>query len=48
MRLIAADPFAAEETARKFGVELMDLLDLLPQVDFLTVHTALTSTPRAA
>ena len=46
MRLLAADPFAAEETARKFGVELMDLLDLLPQVDFLTVHTALTSTTR--
>ena len=46
MRLIAADPYAAEETARKFGVELIGLPELLPQVDFLTVHTALTSATR--
>ncbi|MGO8947072.1 MAG: phosphoglycerate dehydrogenase [Ktedonobacterales bacterium] len=46
MRLLAADPYAAEETARKFGVELIGLAELLPQVDFLTVHTALTSTTR--
>ena len=46
MRLIAADPFAAHETARKFGVDLMELQDVLPQADFLSVHTALTSATR--
>jgi D-3-phosphoglycerate dehydrogenase / 2-oxoglutarate reductase len=46
MRLLAADPYAVEETARKYGVELLSLDELLPQVDFLTVHTALTSSTR--
>jgi D-3-phosphoglycerate dehydrogenase / 2-oxoglutarate reductase len=46
MRLLAADPYAVEETARKYGVELLSLEELLPQVDFLTVHTALTSSTR--
>jgi D-3-phosphoglycerate dehydrogenase len=46
MRLLAADPYASQETARKFGVELIPLEELLPQVDFLTVHTALTNTTR--
>jgi D-3-phosphoglycerate dehydrogenase / 2-oxoglutarate reductase len=46
MRLIAADPYAAPETARKLNVELMTLEELLPQADFLTVHTALTGGTR--
>jgi D-3-phosphoglycerate dehydrogenase / 2-oxoglutarate reductase len=46
MHLLAADPYAVEETARKYGVELLSLEELLPQVDFLTVHTALTSSTR--
>ncbi|PWT71437.1 MAG: phosphoglycerate dehydrogenase [Chloroflexi bacterium] len=46
MRLLAADPYAVEETARKYGVELVSLEQLLPQVDFLTMHTALTSSTR--
>ena len=46
MRLLAADPYAAEETARKYDVELISLAELLPQVDFLTVHTALTGATR--
>ncbi|MGZ3675406.1 MAG: phosphoglycerate dehydrogenase, partial [Ktedonobacterales bacterium] len=46
MHLIAADPYASPETARKLNVELMTLDELLPQVDFLTVHTALTAATR--
>jgi D-3-phosphoglycerate dehydrogenase / 2-oxoglutarate reductase len=46
MRLIAADPYAAPDTARKLGVELMALDELLPQADFLTVHTSLTAGTR--
>ena len=36
MRLIAADPYASPETARKLNVELMPLEELLPQADFVT------------
>jgi D-3-phosphoglycerate dehydrogenase len=46
MHLLASDPYAAPETARTLGVELLPLDDLLPQVDFLTVHTSLTSATR--
>jgi D-3-phosphoglycerate dehydrogenase len=46
MRLVAADPYASPETARKLNVELVTLEELLPQADFLTVHTALTSGTR--
>jgi len=46
MRLVAADPYASPETARKLNVELVALEELLPQADFLTVHTALTSGTR--
>ena len=46
MRLLAADPYASPETARKLNVELITLDELLPQVDFLTVHTALTTATR--
>ncbi|MFI5274703.1 MAG: phosphoglycerate dehydrogenase, partial [Ktedonobacterales bacterium] len=46
MRLLAADPYAAPDTARTLGVELLSLDELLPQVDFLTVHTALTAGTR--
>jgi D-3-phosphoglycerate dehydrogenase len=46
MRLIAADPYASPETARKLNVELMSLEDLLPQADFVTLHTALTGGTR--
>src|SRR5262249_18347943 len=37
MRLLATDPYAAPETARKLNVELLPLEMLLPQVDFLTI-----------
>jgi D-3-phosphoglycerate dehydrogenase len=46
MRLLATDPYAAPETARKLNVELVALDDLLAQSDFLTIHTALTSATR--
>jgi D-3-phosphoglycerate dehydrogenase len=46
MRVLATDPYAAPETARKLNVELLPLEALLPQADFLTVHTALTAGTR--
>ncbi len=46
MRILAADPYASPETARKLNVELVTIDELLPQADFLTVHTSLTSATR--
>ena len=46
MRLIATDPYAAPETARKLNVELVSLEELLAQADFLTVHTVLNTGTR--
>ncbi len=46
MRLLAADPYASPDTAAKLGAELIPLEELLPQADFVTVHTALTATTR--
>ncbi len=46
MRVIATDPYAAPETARKLNVEMVSLEELLPQVDFLTVHTVLNTGTR--
>jgi len=43
MRLLAADPYASPETARKLNAELVTLDELLPQADFITIHTALTT-----
>ncbi|CAK7201108.1 hypothetical protein SEUCBS139899_003810 [Sporothrix eucalyptigena] len=48
MRVLAYDPYAAAEVARGAGVELVantgGLEALLPQVDFLTIHTPLLAT----
>ncbi len=38
MRLVAYDPYVSAERARRMGVELMDLDDLIAQSDFVTVH----------
>lgn len=46
MRLLAADPYASPETARKLNVELVALEDVLSQSDFVTIHTALTGGTR--
>ncbi|KAI5923549.1 phosphoglycerate dehydrogenase [Camillea tinctor] len=42
MRVLAVDPYASPDRARQEGVELVPALaDLLPNVDFLTIHTPL-------
>ena len=46
MRLLASDPYASPETARKLNAELVPLEDLLAQADFVTIHTALTGGTR--
>jgi D-3-phosphoglycerate dehydrogenase len=44
MRVLAYDPYLAPSKARMLQVELIENLDdLLPQVDFLTLHMPLTS-----
>lgn len=43
MKVIAHDPFISQEKAEEMGITLFDLEKLLPQVDYLTVHTPLTS-----
>ncbi len=43
MRVIAYDPFISEERATELGMELCETVhDMLPRVDYLTVHTPLT------
>ena len=46
MRLVAADPYASPEHARKLNAELLSLDELLPQADFITLHTSLTAGTR--
>ncbi len=43
MKVVVADPYMTEERARDMYVELMELDDMLPVVDFLTLHVPLTS-----
>jgi D-3-phosphoglycerate dehydrogenase len=44
MRVIAFDPFLTEEQAAKLGVEhAATVADMLPRVDYLSVHTPLTN-----
>lgn len=42
MDVIAYDPWAFEETAREFGILLVELEDLLAHSDFITLHATLT------
>ena len=42
MRLIAYDPFVAPDFASRLGVTVLSLDELLPQADFITLHTPLT------
>ncbi len=43
MRVIGYDPFLSAEAAAKLGIERVETVhDMLPQVDYLTVHTPLT------
>ncbi|QDV27468.1 phosphoglycerate dehydrogenase [Aureliella helgolandensis] len=44
MRVIAFDPFLTDEQATKLGVERAETVaEMLPKVDYLTVHTPLTN-----
>jgi len=44
MRVLGFDPFLSAERAAEMGIELVDTVrGMLPQVDYLTVHTPLTN-----
>lgn len=44
MRVIAFDPFLSTEAAAKMGIERVETVaEMLPRIDYLTVHTPLTS-----
>jgi D-3-phosphoglycerate dehydrogenase len=45
MQIIAYDPFVAPEQARKNGVTMLSMEEVLQQADFVTLHTSLTSGP---
>jgi len=42
LRVIAYDPYASKEVAKKMGVELVNLETLYKESDFISVHSALT------
>lgn len=46
MQVIAFDPYVSPEQARKLGVTMLSLDDVLQQADFVTLHTSLTSGPQ--
>jgi D-3-phosphoglycerate dehydrogenase / 2-oxoglutarate reductase len=46
MEVIAHDPFLDPAVARRQGVELLDLDELLPRADVVTLHTPLTEGTR--
>lgn len=47
MRVLGYDPFVSRERAQELGVQLVESVDeLLPRVDYLTVHTPLTPETR--
>jgi D-3-phosphoglycerate dehydrogenase len=46
MRLVAHDPYVTPERARKMGIELLDLDELMAVADFVTIH--LPKTPETA
>src|SRR5437763_12418868 len=45
MQVIAFDPYVAPEQARKLGVTMLSMEEVLRQADFVTLHTSLTSGP---
>lgn len=42
MNLLGYDPFISEERAAEFGVEMLELDELMAQADFITLHLART------
>ena len=45
MQVIAFDPYVAPEHARKLGVTMLSMEEVLKKADFVTLHTSLTSGP---
>ena len=46
MRVIAYDPFLSQERAKELNIEKVELDDLFPRADFITLHTPLTDATR--
>ncbi|HUY31818.1 MAG TPA: phosphoglycerate dehydrogenase [Pirellulales bacterium] len=47
MRVLGYDPFLSKERAQELGIEMLATVhEMLPQVDYLTVHTPLTPETR--
>jgi len=46
MRVLAYSPSASPSLARKAGITMMSLEEVLQQADFITLHTSLTSSTR--
>lgn len=47
MRVLGYDPFMTEERAQTLGIELIKTVDeMLPQIDYMSVHTPLTDETR--
>lgn len=47
MRVLGFDPYLSDERAAEMGIELFDCVDsMLPEIDYLTVHTPLTDQTR--
>jgi D-3-phosphoglycerate dehydrogenase len=46
MKVLAYDPYLSEARALALGVEKVELADLLPRADFITLHTPLTDATR--
>ncbi|MCH9017391.1 MAG: phosphoglycerate dehydrogenase [Chloroflexi bacterium] len=46
MRLVAYDPFVSPDYAKRMGVDLVSLEELLARSDFITLHTPLTDGTR--
>jgi D-3-phosphoglycerate dehydrogenase / 2-oxoglutarate reductase len=47
MKVLAYDPFLSEERAAKLGVTKVELDELFPKADFITLHVPLTDKTRA-
>ena len=43
MQVIAHDPYVSAEIAQELGVKLVDLEELLPKADFISLHTSMSS-----
>jgi D-3-phosphoglycerate dehydrogenase len=46
MNIVSFDPYVSPDNARKLGVTILSMDDVLAQSDFVTLHTSLTSGPQ--